>query len=192
MPTAYPRPPDQYEPSDPRRHDRPSRWVRLRVRWKKRQLDADLAAGADPRSSAELSLRAEQLIDPATRAQTAAGLENLYRLATEGPGSHATTAMVRGPFERGRVAANRQVLAELAGRLRSSEPLSVRGLAMASVLLEDPDGPLYAGGGAAEELELAVRAVLSALEPRREMGERAHGPRAATRAGLIHGQQPVR
>ena len=79
-----------YEPPGaPRRdrRDRPSLWVRVGVHWKRRDLDAALADGANPAKSAELALRAQQLAEPATRAAIAAGIENLFRLATEGPGA---------------------------------------------------------------------------------------------------------
>ena len=121
-------------PGAPRRdgQNRPSIWVRLRVRWKRRNLDATLADGANPATSAELALRAET-VEPAMRARMAAGIENLFRLATEGPGPRATTAMVVSTFDRRRVAANQPGLAALAARLRAEGgPHTIRGLPMAS------------------------------------------------------------
>ena len=41
--------------------EQPSIWVRLRVRWKRRELDETLARGANPVTTEELALRAEQL-----------------------------------------------------------------------------------------------------------------------------------
>jgi hypothetical protein len=148
--------------------DRPSLWVRLRVRWQRRELDAALAGGANPVTTEELALRADQLSEPATRARIAAGIENLFRLATDGPGPGATTAMVVASFDPHRVAANRARLAALAERLRGPEPHDVRGLAMASVLLEDGDGPLYART-TVDELEPAVSRTMAALGPASEM-----------------------
>ena len=144
--------------------NRPSIAVRLRTRWKKRGLDAALADGADPAASEGLALRAEQLADPATRGDIAAGIENLYRLATEGPGPRATTATTRAGFDRGRVAANRSGLAALAARLRDQGPHAIRGLAMASILLDDAESPLYART-ATDELAPAVRMTIAALDP---------------------------
>jgi hypothetical protein len=153
----------------------PSIWVRLRVRWKRRELDAALAHGANPVTTEELALRAEQLQDPATRARLAAHYENLFRLATEGPGPGATTAVVVAPFDARRVAADRPVLAALAETLRGPGPHEVRGLAMASNLLEDAEGPLYARSSV-DELEPAVRRAIAALEPTSEMAEVARYP----------------
>ena len=180
-------------PGAPRRddRDRPSIWVRLRVRWKRRELERALAEGTNPASSEELALRAEQLAEPATRARIAAGIENLYRLATEGPGPRATTAMSRGTFDRNRVAANRPGLAALSRRLRSQGPHTVRGLAMASTLLEDPESPLYART-VVDELEPAVRATIWALDPASQMGVKAHWPRSDRGRTLVHGHGPVR
>jgi hypothetical protein len=171
--------------------NRPSIWVRLRVRWKRRDLDAALADGANPATSAELALRAEQLAEPAMRARIAAGIENLFRLATEGPGPRATTAMVVSTFDRRRLAANRPGLAALSARLRGEGPHTVRGLAMASILLDDDESPLYAPT-TVDELEPAVRATIWALDPASQMGKKAHWPRSAPRRPLVHGHGPAR
>ena len=160
--------------------DRPSIWVRLRVRWKRRELDDALAHGANPVTSEELALRAKQLSEPATRVRLAALYENLFRLAAGGPGPGATAAMIVAPFDAHRVATNRPVLAALAERLRSPGPHDVRGLAMASNLLEDANGPLYARSRI-DELEPAVRRAIAALEPASQMGEKAHWPRPVPR-----------
>jgi hypothetical protein len=183
-----------YEPPGaPRgdRRDRPSLWIRLRVHRKRRDLDAALANGANPAKSAELVLRAQQLAEPATRAAIAAGIENLFRLATEGPGPRATTAMSRGAFDRNRVAANRPGLAALVRRLRGEGPHTVCGLAMASILLDDSESPLYART-VVDELEPAVRAAIWALDPASQMGEKAHGAGVVRRGPLVHGHKPVR
>jgi hypothetical protein len=164
-------------PDAPRQEgrDRPSIWVRLRVRWNRRELDAALADGVNPGKSEELALRAAQLAEPATRARIAAGIENLFRLATEGPGPRATTAMVVSTFDRHRVAANRPGLAALAARLRGEGPHTVRGLAMASILLDDDESPLY-DRTTVDELEPAVRATIWALDPASQMGRLVSSP----------------
>jgi hypothetical protein len=142
----------------------PSWWTRLRVRWKRLELDAALADGANPVRSEELALRAQQLADPTTRNRIATAIENVFRLATIGPGPGATPAMSISGFDRYRVAANQPELAALAGKLRAQGPHAVRGLAMASVLVEDAGSPLYARSGV-DRLEPAVRAAVSALDP---------------------------
>jgi hypothetical protein len=143
---------------------KPSWLAHLRVRWKRLDLDSELARGANPVKSEELALRAEQLAEPAMRARIATEIENIVRLATTGPGPSATTAMVHTSFIGYRVAANQPVLAALAGKLRARGPHALRGLAMASVLVGDADSPLYARSGV-DTLEPAVRATISALDP---------------------------
>ena len=147
----------------------------MRVRRKRRELDEALARGANPVRAEELALRAEQLSEPATRARLAAWYENLFRLAAEGPGPGATTAMVVAPFDARRVATNQPVLAALAERLRGPGPHDVRGLAMASNLLEDSNGPLYARTRV-DELEPAVLRTIAALEPASKWGNGPIGP----------------
>jgi hypothetical protein len=142
----------------------PSLWTRLRVRWKRLELDSALADGANPVRSEELALRAQQLADPTTRNRIATGIENVFRLATTGPGPGATTAMSIAAFDGYRVAANQPGLASLAGKLRAKGPHGIRGLAMASVLVEDAGSPLYTRSGV-DTLEPAVRATVLALDP---------------------------
>ena len=141
----------------------PSLWLRIRVALKRLELDSAIANGADPRTTDALALRARQLTDSSTRTRLATGIENLFRLATMGPGSEATTSLVRAPFDRYRVAANRPELEELAGKLRRAGSHNVRGLAMASVLVEDPRSPLYAQTPG-DQLKPAIQAASSAIE----------------------------
>jgi hypothetical protein len=82
--------PDALRPDNKRG---PSWWTRLRVRWKRLDLDSALAYGANPVTSEEFALRAQQLADSTNRERLATGLENLFHLATTGPGPGATTAM---------------------------------------------------------------------------------------------------
>ena len=53
----------------------------VRVRWSALELDAALASGSDPASSAELALRAAQLAEPAKRRQLARSINDLVLLA---------------------------------------------------------------------------------------------------------------
>src|SRR5436190_8257793 len=76
----------------------PSLWLRMRVAMKRLQLDSAIADGADPRTTEVLALRAEQLADASTRTRLATGIENLFRMATVGPGPEATASLVRAPF----------------------------------------------------------------------------------------------
>jgi hypothetical protein len=140
----------------------PTLWLRIRVALKRLELDSAIADGADPRTTDALALRARQLADSSTRTRLATGIENLFRMATMGPGPGATASLVRAPFDRYRVAANRPELEELAAKLRRAGSHDVRGLAMASVLLEDPRSPLYAHTPS-DQLKPALQAASSAI-----------------------------
>ena len=69
------------------------------------------------------------------------------------------------PFRRQRVKPNLERFEELARALRSAGPHSVQGLAMASTLLEDGRGPLYASDPA-EKLGEALDATISEPDAR--------------------------
>jgi hypothetical protein len=141
----------------------PSLWLRMRVALKRLELDSALADGADPRTTEALTLRAEQLADSSARTRIAAGIENLFRLAETGPGPGATTSLVRAPFDPHRITANRDALEELAEKVRQARPHNVRGLAVASVLLENPRSPLYTHTPS-DQLKPAIQAASSALD----------------------------
>jgi hypothetical protein len=134
----------------------------LRVGLKALDLDQALAGGADPTGSSELTLRAEQLIEPDKRAQLAESIDNVLYVAAADP----VTALgsTRLPLRRDRIEANRDRLVELAGKLRGRGPHALRGLAMAAVLVEDARGPVYSNGGL-DGLGHAVMSTLSALDP---------------------------
>jgi hypothetical protein len=61
---------------------------------------------------------------------------------------------------------------------------------MASILLDDTDGPLYART-VVDKLEPAVRATIWALDPASQMVVNAHWPRSAPRRSSVHGHGPV-
>ena len=83
-------------------------WLRCTTRCRARHLDRQLAAGADPMQSDDLSLR-----------------------------------VAAPPIRRAAVRASGGLLLEIAERLVSCQPVGVRGVAIASQLLEDRRGPLY-------------------------------------------------
>ncbi|HET8820102.1 MAG TPA: hypothetical protein VFM57_01020 [Thermoleophilaceae bacterium] len=114
----------------------------MTTRWRARALDDQLAFGADPMQSDELSLRAGQLGSPKTRRRLACALRGVVALA----GRDAyPIAVAAPPIRRAEVRANRVVLLELAERLCSSEPAGAQGLAIASKLIGDRRSPLYSG-----------------------------------------------
>jgi len=115
-------------------------WLRC-VAWSHaRELDRQLAAGVDPMQSDELSLRVGQLGSSRNRRRIACGLRGAVALAER----DAYPIMVAAPrIRRAAVRASGGLLLEIAERLHSCDPVGVRGLAIASQLIEDRRGPLY-------------------------------------------------
>jgi hypothetical protein len=159
MPVGHVMPLPQKEPADEKRA---GPLLRLRVGLKALDLDQALAGGADPTESAELTLRARQLVDPQKRERLADSIDNVLYLSASNPVTALGTT--RMPLSRNRIEENRELLVELASRLRGHGPHALRGLALTAVLVEDARGPVYANGGSAG-LGLAVRRTLSALDP---------------------------
>jgi hypothetical protein len=113
--------------------------LRCRTRWRARELDRQLAAGADPMQSDELSLRVGQLGSSRSRRRIACALRGAVALAER----DAYPVMMAAPqIQRTAVRANGGLLLEIAERLLSCEPVGVRGVAIASQLVADPRGPL--------------------------------------------------
>jgi hypothetical protein len=115
-------------------------WLRCVTRWHARKLDRQLAAGVDPMQSDELSLRVGQLGSSTNRLRVACALRGAVALAERDAYPVAVAAL---PIRRVTVRASRDLLLEVAERLRSCEPVGVRGLAIASQIVEDHRGPLY-------------------------------------------------
>lgn len=137
--------------------------VRARVFVSRLRLDRALAKGVDPATSPELALRAEQLRRPRARERIAKAIERLVALSFGDPRRHIGPAML--PFRHQRVKPNLDRFADLAEALRRAGPHSVKGLAMASTLLDDGRGPLYANDPG-EQLEVALDATISEIEAR--------------------------
>jgi hypothetical protein len=122
----------------------PSLAVRIRTRWRRNRLDERLSRGADPATSAELSLRAAQLRSRIERARLAN-----TRVDARGDAGGPNL----GPF---RVTTRRQhaviresadELLALVARLRDDEPVDVRGAAMTALLVDDHASSLQRDGG---------------------------------------------
>jgi hypothetical protein len=117
--------------------------LRLRAAWKRPALDTALAEGVDPDASAELALRAEQLVDPRLRARLARSLRRAIT-STDPPLHHRLPA--RGsavPVSRAAVRAARPALLALADDLVDTTAPNPRGVALTVRLLTDGAGPLY-------------------------------------------------
>lgn len=140
-------------------------WLRL-VTWSRAlALDRELADGADPMQSDELSLRVGQLRSAKRQARLACALRGAVELAAR-PIDHLM--IPRSPIRRSEIQANRELLLELAERLCSG-PVDVAGLAMTSLLVVDGSSPLY-GEQARRPLRVAAFEALTALES----GHRQH------------------
>jgi hypothetical protein len=123
------------------------------------ELDRQLAAGASPRATAVLSIRASRITAPRSRRRLADGLARALRSAQDTtPG---VSAAVRPDVRE--VLAARAVLVALDRRLRAPEPVTAHGLAMLQTLLTDGTSPLYRPGEPGA-LGSRLRAAAAALE----------------------------
>ena len=145
--------------SVPDRGDRMSLAVRLRTRFRRNRLDAELARGGDPSASAELTFRATELRSPGERARLANTLVKALGSA-HGPnlGAFARKAQRRDAAIR----ESADDLLALALRLRDDRPVDVEGAAMTARLVDDRASALYRGP--AHELQAATRAARVALD----------------------------
>lgn len=112
--------------------------LRTRVRIRRRRLDRELAIGCEL-VSADHSLRARQLMDPATRRRLASSLR---RVVAEAERSQAVV-FSSVPVCRATVAPWREGLLGLAEALTAPEPLNPCGVARTLELLSDGTGPLF-------------------------------------------------
>jgi hypothetical protein len=162
MPSGiYPVPEFRHHRGAPRSFP-PSLRQRLKTWWERDRLDEQLAQGFDREASAELRLRAAQLVSPAGRVELANAVEAVVR---ETRGRQAA------------VRASADDLLALAQRLRDERPIDVRGAAMIRRLLTDrATSPLYRIDGESS-LQEAVRSAKLALDPF-EPGEASFPPAA--------------
>jgi hypothetical protein len=132
-------------------------WLRWRTWRRAFDLDRQLAGGADPMASDELSLRVGQLGSARTRTRLACALGGAVEIADRQP----------DPFRmqwirRTEIRSNRELLLMLAERLRTSGPLGVEGLAVTSLLIYDAPSPLF-HTDATRSLALTACEALAAL-----------------------------
>ncbi len=157
MPTgSYPNPhPDPYSnrPAKP-----PGLGVRVRTRWRRSRLDDELAGGASPTASADLTLRATQLSSPVVRSRLVGAL---VRRLDEARRPEPDAIKVRWA-QRAGIRDCADDLRALAGRLGDKQPVEVRGAAMTARLLSDKASPLNQDGG--HNLRHALRAARLALD----------------------------
>jgi len=138
---------------------RPGLAVRLRTRRRRAALDEALAQGADPASSEELSLRADQLRSDAVRTQMA---NRLVEAVGEARGQRQHLRSAKRRQQSDEVRDNAGDVLSLVPLLRDGAAVDVQGLAITARLVNDRKGPLYRAGG--EDLRAALRSARSALE----------------------------
>jgi hypothetical protein len=121
------------------------------------RLDALLLAGADPEASAALQRRARALRGKRRRERTASGLEHAVTAART-RGEPFTAAV---PVRWAEVWATRTLLLELAFRIRLGDQANPAGLILASRLLTDGAGPLYAPAAPGALRDAVAEAILA-------------------------------
>jgi hypothetical protein len=135
-------------------------WLRYATWRRTRELDEQLALGMDPVASDELSLRAGQLASARRRGRFACVLRGAVALA-DAP--YDPVRLGRPAIPRAQVKENRELLLELAARLRAAGYLGVQGLAMTSLLVRDGVSPLYSKAARSSSLRASVNDALLAL-----------------------------
>ncbi|HEX5619323.1 MAG TPA: hypothetical protein VFX51_12940 [Solirubrobacteraceae bacterium] len=124
--------------------------TRLQVWWHRRELDEELAAGAQPAAGTLLEQRAEQLGSRRGRAELSRAL------ATTLAEAHKTrpNAEVGLQLRRGEIRSCDEDIFALIRRLDDVHPIDVQGAAMVSRLLSDSSGPLSRVGATSLRYEL--------------------------------------
>jgi hypothetical protein len=132
--------------------------VRMRTRWRRARLDDELARGASPTASAELTLRAAQLRSPVVRSRLVGAL---VRKLDDARQPEPDVIKVRWAQRAGIRDCADDLLA-LARRLGDKQPVDVRGAAMTARLLSDKSSSLNQDDG--HNLRHALRAARLALD----------------------------
>jgi hypothetical protein len=132
---------------------------RVAARVRAARLDAALAQGVAPESSAALQLRAQALIGPVAR-KLGVHLRQILLSAQPAGGRHGGAI----PVSVALVCEAQPELSLLAERLLGRGPLDARGVATVAALLCDGAGPLYGRFRDAAALRAALSAALDALD----------------------------
>ncbi len=103
------------------------------------ELDRQLAGGADLESSPALQARAHQLLSTHFRRDLVAQLDGVLAKVDHAPHWHSVSL----PVCVAQVRAARDALEALRQALQDTAVPSVRGVALAASLINDPDGPLH-------------------------------------------------
>jgi hypothetical protein len=134
------------------------------------RLDADLAAGCSPESTPRHEARARHLVDPQMRNALASSWEHLLAVTAR----QTRGLSGRAPLQRERVHRAEREIRDLIAALRTTGPIPVRGVAIATTLLTDGCGPVYNRNAPNEltaMLDLAIEQMDPELPLAREPGE---------------------
>ena len=115
--------------------------TRLKAAAERAELDRELAHGVSPSTNPELARRAEVLRSRLVRRRLADGLANVIFEAAAAPARGPSSAV---PVQREEVLIAQRDLSRLARALRAEPGPPVRAIAVASVLLTDGAGPVFA------------------------------------------------
>jgi hypothetical protein len=114
--------------------------LRLSVRFRRRGLDGQIASGVDPSGTPELTLRAWQLVQPASRRRVARALRRTVIQAHDHRVNGFSSIV---PISRQAVAQCSQGLLGVADAIEQFERVNACGIARALELITDGTGPLY-------------------------------------------------
>jgi hypothetical protein len=117
----------------------PDRTRRIRFRLLRGRLDGQIAAEAPPRESVDIRRRCAELTARGSRLCLASALDNILDAADERQGDPASALIL----DHEAVLHERDPIEELIKRLRSSEAVSARSVALTRLLVHDSHGPLY-------------------------------------------------
>ena len=135
-------------------------WLRLLARMFAFSLDRRLASGAQPESGRLLASRAIHLVSTPCRAALAQNWNHLVERASKPP--VACSARVR--LCRDRILSADDDIRAMTGALSTPYPAPARGVAIASWLLVDANGPLY-HRHSTTDLRSALRMAIAELDP---------------------------
>jgi hypothetical protein len=135
--------------------------IRLVARLRAAHLDAALARGASPDSSAPLSLHAHALIGVKNRRKLSGEILEILHKAEQPRSVFDPTV----PICRGKVLAVRELFEEIVDRLEDREPVAAHGVANVRRLLREGAGPLYERP-CADDLRSFLEEAIAALQPR--------------------------
>jgi len=133
--------------------------ARVRAAVRRADLNRELAAGADPRASDELALRARQLTSERNRRTLARTLRRTFAEAQRAPMTRGRAVII----DRAAVLHAKDAIAEMIERLDSKRPVRAQGVALLEQILTNADrSPLYnrsEPGSLRRMLRVAIAAV---------------------------------